>query len=69
MPCLGLQMAVTALVASINPSIVSRQNTGTDSEPLQALQQQLLHLIHHQNPEAMYPAAMCALADLREVNQ
>ena len=27
-----LQMAVTALVASLNPAIVARQNTGIDSE-------------------------------------
>ena len=27
-----VQMCAAALVASINPSIVARQNTGTDSE-------------------------------------
>jgi hypothetical protein len=27
-----LQMAVTALVASLNPAIIARQNTGVDSE-------------------------------------
>ena len=60
-------MAVTALVASINPSINPRQNSGTDSEHLQQLQHDLLDLIHQKHPEAMYPAALCALADLVEV--
>ena len=27
-----VQMAVTALVASLNPAIIARQNTGIDSE-------------------------------------
>ena len=63
----GEQMAVTALVASINPSINPRQNSGTDSEEVQQLQHDLLQLIHQNHPEAMYPAALCALADIVEV--
>ena len=34
---------------------------------MQELQKQLLGLVQESFPEAMYPAAMCALADLREV--
>ena len=34
---------------------------------MQELQKQLLGLVQEAFPEAMYPAAMCALADLREV--
>lgn len=64
---ISLQMAITALVASLNPSIVARQNTGTDSEALQQLQHDLLKVIHKQHPQAMYPAALCTLADLVEV--
>ena len=59
-------MTVTALVASMNPSIISRQNTGTDSEHLQQLQRSLLQCIYDKHAEAMYPAALCALADLIE---
>ena len=35
---------------------------------MQELQKQLLELLLKEVPEAMYPAAMCALADLREVS-
>ena len=31
-----LQMAVTSLIASLNPAIVARQNTGIDSEEVRA---------------------------------
>ena len=34
---------------------------------VQAIQKQLLELLYNDHPEAMYPAAICALADLREV--
>ncbi|KAK9861542.1 hypothetical protein WJX84_007248 [Apatococcus fuscideae] len=61
------QMCAAALVASINPSIVARQNTGTDSEGVQLLQESLLRLIHTEFPGAMYPAALCALGDLYEI--
>lgn len=63
-----MQMAVTAMVASMNPSINPRQNSGTDSEELQQLQHDLLQFIYQTHPEAMYPAALCALADLVEVH-
>ncbi|CAL5220033.1 g1979 [Coccomyxa viridis] len=63
------QMAVTALVASLNPAIVARQNTGTDSAEVQELQKQLLEMIHRDFPQAMYPAAICALADLKEIDE
>ena len=66
-PVFTAQMAVTALVASINPSINPRQNSGTDSEDLQQLQHDLLQVIYKRHPEAIYPAALCALADLKEV--
>ncbi|KAK9839917.1 hypothetical protein WJX74_000318 [Apatococcus lobatus] len=61
------QMCVAALVASMNPSIVARQNTGTDAEGVQLLQESLLKLIHTEHPGAMYPAATCALGDLCEI--
>ena len=32
-----MQMAVTALAASLNPAIVARQNTGIDSEEVKSL--------------------------------
>ena len=62
-----LQMTVAAMIASLNPSIIHRQNTGTDSEELQQLQHDLLLFVHQKYPEAMYPAATCTLADLIEV--
>ena len=34
---------------------------------MQELQKQLLEMTLKVHPQAMYPAAMCALADLREV--
>lgn len=32
----NVQMAITALVASLNPAIVARQNSGFDSEEVRA---------------------------------
>jgi len=61
------RMALTASVASLNPSIVARQNTGSDSEHLQEVQHTLLQLVRSSYPAAMYPAAFCALADLTEI--
>ncbi|CAL8468043.1 g7582 [Coccomyxa elongata] len=63
------KMAITALVASLNPAIVARQNSGIDSEEIQLLQKQLLELIKREYPEGMYPAALCALADLQEIEE
>ena len=60
-------MALTAAIVSLNPSIVARQNTGTDSENLQQIQRKLLSYVKRTHPEAMYPAAFCTLADLEEV--
>lgn len=54
-------------MASLDPSIVKRQNTGVDSEHLQQLQRRLLEVVEGDAPAALYPAAACALADLREV--
>lgn len=34
--CCNVQMAVTALVACLNPAIVARQNSGIDSEEVRA---------------------------------
>ena len=61
-------MALTAAIVSLNPSIVARQNTGTDSENLQQIQRNLLSYVNRTHPEAMYPAAFCTLADLEEVS-
>jgi len=38
-----------------------------DSEELQAVQRRLLEALLAAAPHAMYPAALCALADLKEV--
>ena len=32
----GVQMTIAAMAASMNPSLVARQNTGTDSEEVRA---------------------------------
>ncbi|KAK9809438.1 hypothetical protein WJX73_007335 [Symbiochloris irregularis] len=61
------QMALTAVVASLNPAINPRQNTGSDSEEVQQLQRKLLTWIHTNHRAAMYPAATCVLADLLEI--
>ncbi|KAK9845929.1 hypothetical protein WJX81_006194 [Elliptochloris bilobata] len=61
------QMCVTALVASLNPAINPRQNSGSDSEEVQCLQRRLLELARCHPCGAVYPAALCALADLQEV--
>lgn len=59
------QQAVTAAVTSINPLIVAGKKPA-NSEPLRALQLELLSLICREVPAAMYPAAIAALAELKE---
>lgn len=39
-----------------------------DSEELQAVQRRLLEVLLREQPAALYPAAMCTLADLLEVS-
>jgi hypothetical protein len=58
--------ALAALVTSINPSI-SGGRQGRDSGELQEVQRRLLQVLLQQQPTALYPAALCALADLLEV--
>ncbi|KAL4859226.1 Acyl-coenzyme A oxidase [Chlorella vulgaris] len=58
--------ALAALVASLNPAI-SGGRKGSDSEHLQAVQLRLLEVLLEVEPSALYPAALCALADLKEV--
>lgn len=58
--------AAAALVASLNPAITSGKN-GQDSEQLQAAQYRLLLLLWREHRNALYPAALCCLADLKEV--
>lgn len=65
--CSTTAQHAAALVTSLDPSIVKRQNTGSDSEELQLLQRRLLEVIQREAPDALYPAAACALADLQEV--
>ena len=47
---------------------ISPGKKGRDSELLQAVQWRLLSLIEREWPAALYPAALCALADLLEVS-
>ena len=65
--CTTRAQHAAALVTSLDPSIVKRQNTGVDSEDVQLLQRRLLEVIQREAPYALYPAAACALADLQEV--
>ncbi|GAB4822004.1 hypothetical protein N2152v2_009050 [Parachlorella kessleri] len=58
--------AVAALVNSVNPTVTTGKN-GRDSEQLQALQYCLLRLLWQKHRHLMYPAAICSLADLKEV--
>jgi hypothetical protein len=58
--------ALAALVTSLNPAI-SGGRKGSDSEHLQAVQLRLLEVLLDVEPSALYPAALCALADLKEV--
>ena len=56
-----------ALVTSMDPCIVKKKNGGTESEELQELQLRLLGAIESDWRAALYPAAICTLADLRDV--
>ena len=58
--------AAAALVASVDPAI-TRGKKGKDSEGLQLLQRRLLARMLGRHPAALYPAALCVLADLLEV--
>lgn len=60
------RQAVAALVTSLDPTI-TKGKKGVDSEHLQEVQGRLLGMILRDFPEALYPAALCTLADLREV--
>ena len=62
-----LQMTMAAMVTSLDPTINRGQTAGTDSHQLRALQFWLLDCIWRQCPQALYPAALDAYADLHEV--
>ena len=62
-----LQMTMAAMVTSLDPTINRGQTSGTDSHQLRALQFWLLDCIWRQCPQALYPAALDAYADLHEV--
>jgi hypothetical protein len=59
--------ALAALVTSVNPAVAGGKK-GVDSEELQAVQRRLLEVMAEALPSALYPAALCALADLKEVS-
>ena len=58
----------TGFIRFIGASATSTNANAPSLLQVQELQKQLLELVLKQVPEAMYPAAMCALADLREVS-
>ena len=58
--------ALAALVTSVNPAVAGGKK-GVDSEELQAVQRRLLEVLAEARPSSLYPAALCALADLKEV--
>ena len=60
------RQAVAALVVSLDPTI-TKGKKGVDSEHLQEVQGRLLSMVLSEFPAALYPAALCTLADLREV--
>ena len=59
--------ALAALVTSINPAVAGGKK-GVNSEELQAVQRRLLEVLAEASPSSLYPAALCALADLKEVS-
>ena len=67
LPQLLLQMTMAAMVTSLDPTISRGQTSGTDSHQLRALQFWLLDCIWRHCPQALYPAALDAYADLHEV--
>ena len=56
-----------ALVTSVDPCIVKKKSGDTESEELQGLQRRLLGTLEREWRDALYPAAACTLADLRDV--
>ena len=54
-------------MTSVDPCIVKKKSGDTESEELQAMQRQLLGLLERDWRDALYPAAACTLADLRDV--
>lgn len=56
------------LIRSMSASATSTNANAPSLLQVQELQKQLLELVLKKFPEAMYPAAMCALADLKEVS-
>lgn len=62
------QLAAT-LVTSVDPCIVKRKSGDVESEELQALQRQLLGFLERGWRDALYPAATCTLANLRDVRE
>jgi len=62
------QAAITAAVVSMNPLVIAGRKREY-SEPLRRLQQNLLSLLYCEAPNAMYPAAIAALADLMDADE
>lgn len=64
-------VALPPAIMSLHPPTVCppRFARQVDSEELQAVQQRLLEVLLEAQPDALYPAALCALADLREVRR
>ncbi len=60
--------ALVAALASVDPALRGGA-AGEDSPELQALQARLLTAALELAPEAFYPAALCALTDVRKVAQ
>jgi hypothetical protein len=58
------QQVITALINSINPQLSAKKSL--NCERLQSLQFHLLLTVRQSAPDAMYPAALCTLADLTE---
>ncbi len=56
-----------ALVTSMDPCIAKKKSGDAESEELQALQRRLLGLVEREWRDALYPAAACTLANLRDV--
>ena len=57
----GVQMLVTAMVASLNPSLVARQTTGTDSEEVRPP----MLLESRMTPSVCQTSPACVRADNR----
>ena len=60
----GVQMLVTAMVVSLNPSLIARQTTGTDSEEVRPPLQQICRMMPSVSwVEAVTASPACVLAD------